>query len=72
MDKGPWHVLIEPEEGRTDWYVGSDDFSHDVWLKVTGDFKDDADRLAYCEWLAGVLNAATALQPAPDSSPASP
>ena len=59
MDAGPWKVH-PPVKGCDDWHVASDDFSRDVWLQVSGDFKDDADRLAYCEWLAGVLNAATA------------
>jgi hypothetical protein len=57
MDKGPWRVF--PDEMGTPIYVSSDDFAHDVQLRVFGDFADDAERLAYCEWLAGVLNSAS-------------
>ena len=55
MDKGPWKV-IAPDKGKSDWHVGSDDFAHDVWLAVSGDFEDDAQRKAYCDWLASRLN----------------
>jgi hypothetical protein len=68
MDRGPWHA--SPDRP----HVFSDDFTHDVVLRVTGDFADFEDRLAYCEWLASVLNAATAAVEslAPDSTPAKP
>jgi hypothetical protein len=36
--------------------VISDDFEHDVTLRISGDFADDAQRLAYAEWLCAVLN----------------
>lgn len=55
MDKGPWSAVQNPE-GR--WHVASDDFKHDVWLNVNGDFGDVETRKAYCEWLAGQLNRA--------------
>ena len=58
MDRGPWQV-IAPDDGKRDWVVGSDDFEHDVWLYVTGDFADDDQRRQYCEWLAATLNSAT-------------
>jgi hypothetical protein len=54
MDKGPWHVCRYKDFG----IVASDDFTHDVRIDFTGDFADDAERLAYCQWLAGVLNKA--------------
>jgi len=62
MDKGPWVVIGPPLSGRARWVVGSDDFEHDVWLHVSGDFADDDERRAYCEWLAQVLNQASSLE----------
>lgn len=64
MDKGPWkiHVAYEVEPGDVFipvFSIYSEDFEKDVQLEVTGDFADDADRRAYCEWLADVLNAAS-------------
>jgi hypothetical protein len=59
MDKGPWRVIMNIAFPTRAVGVMSDDFSRDVVLAVSGDFATDADRLAYCEWLAGVLNAAT-------------
>lgn len=55
MDKGPWVA-----GGNTvDAYVESVDFTHDVRLRVDGDFRDYAQRREYAEWLAETLNAAT-------------
>jgi hypothetical protein len=55
-DKGPWSA----QKGSDGSYgVSSDDFAHDVWLKVMGDFFDDDERQKYCEWLAAKLNAET-------------
>ncbi len=51
MDKGPWIVHNDGEA------VISNDFTHDVWLKITGDFCPES-RKQYAEWLASVLNAA--------------
>ena len=53
MDRGKWTW------GFYDgvFVVGSDDFSRDVSLVVSGDFKDEADAKAYMDWLTGVLNA---------------
>lgn len=50
-DTGPWSVS---EDGRE---IQSDDFTHDVILRVTGDFYDDAQRNAYAKNLAAKLNA---------------
>jgi hypothetical protein len=55
MDKGPWSVASTQGSFAR---IESDDFRRDVTLIVSGDFADDAERLAYCEWLAGVLNKA--------------
>lgn len=54
MDKGPWMAVID-HDGRA-FAVDSSDFTHDVRLEVSGDFKDDAQRLEYCKWLARMLN----------------
>jgi hypothetical protein len=49
-DKGPWTV---DADGKS---IQSDDFTHDVILRVTGDFYSDAQRKAYAENLAKKLN----------------
>jgi len=49
-DKGPWVVS---EDGQA---IESDDFTHDVILRVTGDFYNDEQRKAYAENLAMKLN----------------
>lgn len=49
-DKGPWTVS---EDGRV---IESDDFTHDVILRVTGDFYSDEQRKEYAENLAAKLN----------------
>jgi hypothetical protein len=54
MDRGPWTHLHD----RTGSVIASDDFRHDVVLQVSGDFADEAERLAYCDWLAKTLNEA--------------
>jgi hypothetical protein len=61
MDKGPWKVI--PATGmRGGVCVASDDFTHDVLLRINGDFESDTQRLAYADWLAAKLNS-TADQP---------
>lgn len=55
MDEGRWH-LFHGVDGRLCGLL-SDDFTHDVWLDVKGDFADPAQLLAYCEWLRDKLNA---------------
>lgn len=57
LDKGPWSVVTTPlpEEGT---YLESDDFTHDVRLKISGDFGNIADRERYAFALAEALNAA--------------
>lgn len=57
-DKGPWEVCAG-EPGS----VISDDFTHDVMLRVHGDFGSDEALANYCTWLVGRLNAAPPQQP---------
>lgn len=54
MDKGPWHIYTG--SGGKLLGVISDDFDHDVSLEVKGDFRDNLQKLAYCEWLRNKLN----------------
>jgi hypothetical protein len=49
-DKGPWAAS---EDGRS---LYSDDFTHDVVLKLSGDFFDDKQRRLYAENLVKKLN----------------
>ena len=49
--KGPW---LASDDGRE---IASDDFTHDVVLRVTGDFESDELRKAYADNLAAKLNA---------------
>jgi hypothetical protein len=49
-DLGPWVV---EDAGRT---LQSDNFEHDVALRVTGDFYSDENRIAYAKELASRLN----------------
>jgi hypothetical protein len=50
QDDGPWIASLD---GRS---IQSDDFDHDVMLKVTGDFWNDEDRAAYSRRLCALLN----------------
>jgi hypothetical protein len=52
QEDGPWTVA---QEGRA---LYSDDFHHDVTLKIMGDFANDEDRTAYAKHLAAILNMA--------------
>lgn len=65
-DAGPW--MVSPDGGG----IQSDDFTHDVILRVTGDFYNDAQRKAYSDNLAAKLNATPSMQSelAPSSIPA--
>lgn len=51
QDDGPWTVS---EDGHS---IASDNFTHDVILRITGDFYDDRQRKAYAENLVKKLNA---------------
>ena len=54
LDKGPWEVEVDEELERV--WVASDDFTHDVWLKVTGDFLDFQERRVYAQDIVNRLN----------------
>lgn len=54
LDRGPWGVRTDPASG---WVaVFSDDFTHDVLMKITGDFGSYAERVEYAEALVRRLN----------------
>jgi len=55
VDNGPW-TARHSHEGT---YVDSDDFTHDVCLKILGDFGDDALKLSYAKGIARQLNGQT-------------
>lgn len=50
-DKGLWSV---PD--MTGLVIESDDFTHDVTLRIYGDFESDEQRRAYAQGLADLLN----------------
>ncbi len=49
LDKGPWGITTNME-------LQSDDFLHDVRIKIDGDFDGLADRLRYLNALKERLN----------------
>ena len=49
VDKGPWNISTNME-------LQSDDFTHDVRIKINGDFEGLADRLRYLNALKDRLN----------------
>ena len=51
-ERGPWYVLRTSDSV----VVASRDFTHDVWLYVTGDFKDTPEKLEYAQEIARRLN----------------
>jgi len=55
MDKGPWQLFYR--QNGTLCGVISDDFTHDVVLRVDGDFAE-GDKERYCRLLAAKLNGA--------------
>lgn len=55
MDKGPWQLFYR--QNGTLCGVISDDFTHDVVLRVDGDFAE-GDKERYCKLLAAKLNGA--------------
>ena len=56
MDKGPWSLTRPAPYATRGWALASDDFAHDVWLTITGDFESDEQHRAYAEWLRDRLN----------------
>jgi hypothetical protein len=53
-DQGPWSVY----EHNGQFSIESQDFRHDVLLRVTGDFFDDTVRREYAQHIVEILNAA--------------
>lgn len=65
MDKGPWVVDDKMVKGvaggsQRQITVGSDDFTHDVLIRFTGDFANNDERRKYADWLCDALNRASA------------
>jgi len=50
-DKGPWHRDVHGKQ------ISSDDFTHDVVLRISGDFYNEEQRKAYADNLVVKLNA---------------
>jgi hypothetical protein len=57
QERGPWRAELRKRRAL----IYSDDFTHDVTLLVSGDFRDDAQRLAYANEIAHRLNEYTRL-----------
>lgn len=57
-ERGPWTARTEIAEKPFEVFVESDDFTHDVRLYVSGDFRDNEQRLSYAGEIARRLNAA--------------
>ena len=53
IERGPWRA----GNNRKDYFVESDDFTHDVRLVITGDFESDEQRMDYAKEIARRLNA---------------
>lgn len=52
VERGPWSVVHYGD--RVD--IQSDDFTHDAALTVSGDFVDQAQKIAYAQEIAKKLN----------------
>ena len=55
MDKGPWEIRKVLDRAV---FLESDDFDHDVSLKIIGDFEDEEGQNEYAQWLCDILNKA--------------
>lgn len=55
-DKGPWSVEAHSSDDKQKIIIQSDDFNHDVWLYLSGDFATIEDKIAYAQGLADILN----------------
>lgn len=56
-ETGPWSVrTFADEAGKQKVVLQSEDFTHDVWLEVTGDFADLKQRVLYAAKLADRMN----------------
>ena len=73
-DKGPWTAHVGARQGQHEdipcAIIASDDFEHDVWLYVTGDFESIDKALAYAQGIAQRLNASAPTSTA--TAPAQP
>lgn len=54
-EDGPWRVAVD--EAGKEVYVASNDFTHDFWMQVTGDFACLDDKKAYAAEITRRLNA---------------
>jgi len=50
---GPWSAILD---SKNEPAIISDDFSHDVWMRVSGDFGSAERKLEYCAEIARRLN----------------
>jgi hypothetical protein len=50
-----WTITKSGDSGR--WFICSNDFTHDAWMELTGDFGGDAEAKAFAEDIARRLNA---------------
>ena len=55
-EEGTWSVKVYPKIDSNAVYIASDDFHHDVMLRVSGDFADLNQKKAYAEEIAKRLN----------------
>ena len=55
-EEGTWSVKVYPKTDSNAIYIASDDFHHDVMLRVGGDFVDLNQKKAYAEEIAKRLN----------------
>jgi hypothetical protein len=56
--KGTWTAFISDDRkpGETQVVIESSDFTHDVWLHVSGDFINQDEKLKYAKAVAAKLN----------------
>lgn len=52
-ESGPWSVCVDNKGSPI---IVSDDFTHEAWLRPSGDFASTSQKLAYCEEIARRLN----------------
>lgn len=59
-DKGHWSVVVGSNRPfghlTAQIYLQSDDFTHDVMLKIDGDFTNSDEKMEYARYLADRLN----------------
>lgn len=52
IENGEWTVFKNGKEV----YLTSDDFEHDAWLKVSGDFETTTQKINYAQEICNRLN----------------